>query len=250
MPSSSDTSSRYTSTAQSGPSGPFLLMQHSHPTLVFKPLILFTSTSYLLPHHHFMLLAVPLYLLLSLPLLNLLRVLQWNTWGLRARRTELLHFILSYPVDLICIQESNLNLSSSFSALRSDSTHSRSGIFSTDVTDASGSVIIFVRQGLSFSELSNAFLSSLDPNSDYVEVNISLKDSSLHSFFNVYASLFAFLRRIAEPISFLPPFFPPMLKRKRWNFHAFASTEKAPLPLPLPLPHPCSKPSVLHIFTR
>ena len=28
---SSDSSSRYTSTAQSGPSGPLLLMQHSHP---------------------------------------------------------------------------------------------------------------------------------------------------------------------------------------------------------------------------
>ena len=100
--------------------------------------------------------------------LNFLRALQWNAGGLRARSTELLHFISSYPVDLICIQESNLNLSSSFripgfSALRSDGTHSRPGIFSTDVTGASGGIIIFVRQGLSFSELSSPLFLCLTP---------------------------------------------------------------------------------------
>ena len=193
--SSSDSSSWYTSTAQSGPSGPLLLMQHSHPTLAFKPLTLFPPTLYLLPphpNHCLMFLAVSLYLLLPLPLPNSLRVLQWNAGGLRARSTELLLFISSHPVDLICIQESNLNSSSffripGFSALRSDGTHSRSGIFSTDITDASGGVIIFVRQGLSFSELFTSSLSSLDPYSDYVEVNISLNDSSSLSFLNVYA---------------------------------------------------------------
>ena len=63
-------SSLYTSTAQSGPSSPLLLMQHSHPTLSFKPLILFLPTLYLLPlhpHHRLMLLAVSLYLLFLLP---------------------------------------------------------------------------------------------------------------------------------------------------------------------------------------
>ena len=46
--------------------------------------------------------------------------------------------------------------------------------------------------------------------------------------------LFVLLRRIAEPISFLSPFFPPMWKRKRWIFRASvsASTEKVPLPDP------------------
>ena len=39
--SSSNFSSWYTSTAQSAPSGPLLLMQHLHPTLAFKPLFLF-----------------------------------------------------------------------------------------------------------------------------------------------------------------------------------------------------------------
>ena len=158
MTSSSDSSSGYTSTAQSGPSGPLLLMQPPHPTLAFKPQILFPPTLYLLalhPHHHLMLLAVSLYLLLPLPFLNSLRILQWNAGDFLARSTKLQHFISSHLVSLICIQKSNFNLSSSFripgfSALRSDGTHSRPGVFSTDIIDASGGVIIFVRKGLIF----------------------------------------------------------------------------------------------------
>ena len=131
MTSSSDSSSWYTSTAQSGP---LLLMQHSHFTFSFEPLILFPHTLYLLslhPHHRPMILAVSLYFLFSF---LSFRVLQWNAGNFQARSTELLHFISSHPVDRICIQESNLNLSFSFqipgsSALRSDGTHSRFGIF-------------------------------------------------------------------------------------------------------------------------
>ena len=108
------------------------------------------------------------------------------------RSTELLYFFSYHPVDLICIQESNLNSCSSFgipglSALRFDRTHSRSGILSPDTMHASGSVVIFVRQSVSFSELSTSSLSSLDPYSDYVGINISLNNSSLLSFLNVYA---------------------------------------------------------------
>ena len=192
MASSSDSFSWYTFTAQSGP---LLLMQHSYPTLTFKLLILFPPTLYLLPlhpHHRLMPLAVSLYLLLSFSHPSSLRVLQWNAGGLRARSTKLLHFISSHPVDLIYIQESNLNLSSSFripgfSALQSHDTHSRSDIFSTDVADASGGVIILFKQGSFFSELSTFSLSSLGPYSDYVEVNISLNGSTSLSFLNVYA---------------------------------------------------------------
>ena len=96
-----------------------------------------------------------------------------------------------------------------FSALRSDRTHSRSGILSSDVMHASGGVVIFVRQGLSFSELSTSSLSSLDPYSDYVGVNISINKSSSVSFLNVYAPPFAPPQRMAEPIPSLPQFFPP-----------------------------------------
>ena len=51
---------------------------------------------------------------------------------------------------------------------------------------ASSSIVIFVRQGLSFSELSTSSLSLLDPYSDYVGINISLNNSSSLSFLNVY----------------------------------------------------------------
>ena len=145
---------------------PPLLMLHSRPTLIFKSPTSLLPILYLLslpPHHCLLLLAVLLRLLLPLPP-DSLRVLQWNARGLRAKSTKLLHFLLSHPVHLICIQESNLNSSSSFripgfSALRSDRTHSRSGILSRDATHASGGVISFVRQGLSFSELSTSSLS-------------------------------------------------------------------------------------------
>ena len=100
------------------------------------------------------------------------------------------YFIFYRPILSILSASRNLILTdlplSGFSALRSDCTHSRSGILSTDTTHASGGVVIFVRQSLSFSELSTFSLSSLDPYSDYVGVNISLNNSSSVSFLNVY----------------------------------------------------------------
>ena len=79
-----------------------------------------------------------------------------------------------------------------FSALCSDRTYSRSDILSRDTTHASGGVVIFVRQGLSFSKLSISSFSLLYPYSDYVGVNISLNNSSL-SFLNVYAPPYSLL---------------------------------------------------------
>ena len=201
------------------------------------------------PYHRLVLLAVSLYLLLPLPLPISLRVLQWNAGGLQARRTELLHFISSYPADLICIQESNLNLSSSlrisrFSALRSNGTHSRSGIFSTDVTDASGRVIIFVRQGyLSFSEFSTSSLSSLDPYYDYVEVNISLNDTSSLLFLNVYAlpihSSPSDGRTVSFSLSILPSYVEAeAVEFSRFRFHRKRTASTASS-FQLPLPHLC-----------
>ena len=166
-------------------------MQHSRPTLVSKPLIPLLPILYLPPQHRPLLLAVLLRLLPPLPP-DSLKVLQWNAGGLRARSTELLHSLSTHPADLICIQESNLNSFFSFripgfSALRSDRSHSWCGILSPDATHASSGVVIFVKQGLSFSKLSTSFLSSLDLYSDYVGVNISLNKSSSVSFLNVYA---------------------------------------------------------------
>ena len=163
-------------------------MLHSGLTLVFKPLI---------PSAHFVsFLSAPLTTALcswlSFYASCFIRVLQWNAGGFRARSTKLLHFLSSHPVDLICIQASNLNSSSSFripgfSARRSDRTHLRSGILSRDDTHASSGVIIFVSQGLSFFKLSTSYLSLLNPHSDYVGVKISLNNSSSLSFFYVYA---------------------------------------------------------------
>ena len=225
MPSSSDFSSWHTSTAQSGS---LLLMQHSHPTLAFKPLILFPPTLYLLPlhpHHRFMILGVSLYLLLPL-LPNSLRVLQWNDGGLQAKSTELANFISSHPFDLICIQESNLNLSSSFripgsSTLRSDGTHSRFDIFSIDDTDASGGVIIIVWQGLFFSEVSTSSLSLLDRYSDYVEVNISLNTSSSLSFLNVYAPPICSSPKDSRTNFFPPSILPSYVEAEAVEFSRF-----------------------------
>ena len=172
----SDFSGMYTSTVQSVPPFTDAALTH-HPRL---------QTSYPPSAHS---ISPPA----SSPLPDSLRVLQWNAGGLHARSIKLLHFLSSHSVNLICIQESNLNSSSSFwipgfSALRSDRTHhSRSGILSPDATHASGGVVIFVRQGLSFSELSTSSLSLLDPYSDYVGVNISLNNYSSVSFLNVYA---------------------------------------------------------------
>ena len=232
MTYSSDSSSWYTFTAQSGP---LLLMQYSHPTLTFKPLIVFLPTLYLLPlhpHHRLMLLTVSLYLLLSLPLPNSLKVFQWNAGGLRARSTKLLHFISSHPIDLIYIQESNLYLSSSFripgfSALQFHGTHSRSGIFSTYVTDASGGVIIFVKQGLFFSELSDPSLSLLGPYSDYIKINISLNDSSSHSFLNVYVPLIRSSTKDSRTNFFSFSILPSYVKAEAVDFSRFRFHRKS-----------------------
>ena len=211
---SSDSFDMYTSTVQSSPaSANAAISPHSRLQTSYAPLPII----YLLPlpfHHYPLLLAFLLRLLPPLPP-DSLRVLQWNAGGLQVRSTELLHFLSSHPVDLICIQKSNLNSSSSFwipgfSALRSDRTHPRSGILSSDTTHASGGIVIFVRQGLSFSELFTSSLSLLDLYSDYVGVNISPNNSSSVSFLDVYAlPLFAAPQPMAEPTPFLFPFFPP-----------------------------------------
>ena len=167
-----------------------LLMKHSRHTLAFKPPSLLLLTSYLLPLHPpypFMFLAIFLYLVLPLPLPDSLKTLQWNGRRFRARSTELLHFILSHPGDPICIQESNLNSSSSFripgfSVLQSDRTLSPSGIFSPGDPHACVGVISLVSQSLSFSELSTFSVSLLDPYSDCVGVIISLNNIPLALF--------------------------------------------------------------------
>ena len=118
---------------------------------------------------------------------------------------HLIPLTLSVSRNLILIY---LPLSGFLDSLHSDRTHSRPGILSPDATHTSSGVI-FVRQGLSFSELSTSSLSSLDPYSDYVGVNISLNNSSSVLFLNCTPPpLFALPRHMAEPTPFLSPFSP------------------------------------------
>ena len=94
--------------------------------------------------------------------------------------------------------------------------------FSINVTDACGGVVIFVRLGLSFSEVSTSSLSSLDPYSDYVEVNISLNDFFSHSFLNVYASPIRSSLKDSRTNFFSPSIFPSYVEAvefSRFRFH-------------------------------
>ena len=158
-------------------------MLHSRPTLVFKLLIRRRPIVYVLPlppHHRPLFLAVLLRLLPSL--------LGFSSGMLEVLDPEALNYFTFFRRILLTLSASrNPILTHLPDSLRSDRTHSRSGILSPDATHTSGGVIIFVKQGLSFSELSTSSLSSLDPYSDYVEVKISLNNSSL-SFLNVYAA--------------------------------------------------------------
>ena len=157
MTPSSDFSDMYTSTVHSSPAcTDAALTRHPHLQTSYSPSAHFIlppsalSPPYLAPNR-------PSTPPASSPPSDSLRVLQWNAGVLQARSTKLLHFLLSHPVDLICIEESNLNSSfriPGFSALCSGRTHSRSGILSPDATHTSGGIVIFVRQGLSFYLLS------------------------------------------------------------------------------------------------
>ena len=102
--STSDSSDTYTSTVQSGPpSTDATLSRHPCLQTSYPPSARSISSSSALsppslaPGHFSMPPA-------SSPPPDSLRVLQWNAGGLRARTTELLHFLSSHPVDLICIQ--------------------------------------------------------------------------------------------------------------------------------------------------
>ena len=236
---SSDSSDTYISTVESGPpSTDAALTRHPRLHTSYPPSAHFISPSSA-PSPPSLAPGRPSTPPASSPPHDSIRVLQWNAEGLRARSTELFYFLSSYSVDLICIQESNLNSSSSFripgfSALRFDRTHSRSGILSSDATQASGGVVIFVRQGLSFFELSTSSLSSLDFYSDYVGVNISLNNSSLVSFLSVYVPLFAPPQRMAEPIPSLPQFFPPPEMSSFWGTSIAITPSGTQEPLPTP----------------
>ena len=153
-----------------------------------------------------------------------LRVLQWNAGCLRARNTELLHFISFYSLNLIC----NLNSFSSFripgfSALRSDWAHSRSDLVLLMPCTIAAASTFSSNKVFSFCALSTSSLFLLDTNSDYVRVNTSLNNLPRSHSFLVHSPQSCFL---LLPREALLAFFssPP------WNlpFFAVESTLSSP----------------------
>ena len=99
----------------------------------------------------------------------------------------------------------NLALSRSMDSLLCDRIAPTLGLaFSpNDAQSSSGGVIIFIRQGLSFSKLSTS-LSSLDPYYDYVGVNFSLNKSSSLSFLKVFVFPICFSSTFSTTDCFSP----------------------------------------------
>ena len=154
-------SDMYTSTVQSGPP---LLVLHFRPTLVPKPLIPHLPILYLLlpPHHRPLLLAV---LLRLVPPLLPLTFSEFSNGMLEVFEPGALnYFTFSCPILSTFSASRNPILTHlplyGFSALRSDRTHSRSGILCRDVTHASGGVSSFLsgRAYLSLNFLPPLFL--------------------------------------------------------------------------------------------
>ena len=160
-------------------------MLHSCPTLVSKLLIPHLPILYLLPlpsHHRPLLLAILLHLLP--PLLPLTLSGFFNGMLEVFEPGALNYFTFFYPIlsTLSAFRNpilTHLPLSGFLDSLLCALIAPTPGLafFLLMPTHASGGVVIFVRQGLSFSELSTTSLSSLDPYSDYVGINISLNKS-------------------------------------------------------------------------
>ena len=185
---SSDSSDMYTSTVQSSPASANAALSPHSRLLTYYPRYAHSISSPSAPLHRPLLLAFLLCHLPPFPLTlsrffnGMLEVFEPGALNYSTFFRPILSTLSAFRNPIL----TPLPLSG-FSALRSDRTHSRSGILSSDTTHASGGAIIFVRQGLFFSKLSTSTLSSLDPYSDYVGVNIFLNNSPSLSFLNVYA---------------------------------------------------------------
>ena len=140
------------------------------PTLAFKPFIPLRPILYLLPllpHHRLFLLAVCLHL--QLPLSPLTPSWFFNGMLVVSEPGALTFYTFFRPIPFTLFASRNPILTP-FSFLKSlgfllcvlIASTPTSHILSSDATHAGGGVIIFSRQGLSISDLSNSSLSSLD----------------------------------------------------------------------------------------
>ena len=180
-------------------------MQHSRPTLTFTPFTLFCPLCISNPSC-FWLFFYTFCFLFSLTCSEF-----FNKMLEVSEPVTLNYYTLSCHILLTLSVSWNLTLTrlplSGFSALRSDHTHFQFGILSSD--DQHTSITIFIRQGLFFLELSTSSLSSLDPYSDCVGVNISLNIFSL-SFLNDYTPPVCSSSMDSRTDSFFSSLFPPL----------------------------------------
>ena len=207
-PPSSDSSDTYTSTVESGPP---LLMLHSRPTLISKLSIPHLPILYLLPlpsNHRPLLLAVLLHLLP--PLLPLTLSGFFNGMLEVSESGALNYFIFYHPIQLILSASRNpilthLPLFGFLDFLLC--------VLVAPTPDLASSLLMPRTPAAASSFLSDRAypflnflppLSSLDPYSDYVGINISLNNSSSVSFHNVHAPPIRFSPTNGRTDSFSP----------------------------------------------
>ena len=133
----------------------------------------------------------------SSPSRNNLQILQWNANGIRPRYTELIQFLSLNQYDLIFVQESHLSSDPTFripgyKTLQKNRSMTRRGT-TISAGNLGGSVLILVKNGVTYTPLFTQSLSSLDPSSDYLAIAVKIKRASPIHLFNVYALLSALL---------------------------------------------------------
>ena len=126
--------------------------------------------------------------------------------GIRPSRTKLIKFLSLNRYDITFVQESHLFSDSSFhipgyKTLKKDRSMKRRG-----TTDSTENLVVgvfkLVKNGLTYSFLSTQFLSSLDPNSNYLAITVKIKGASPIHLFNIYVPPIRFSSSDSRPKSF------------------------------------------------
>ena len=109
-----------------------------------------------------------------------------------SRRAELIAFLSSNQYDLIRLQETHLSATKKFqipgySTLRTDRTFGRQGPVSSGAYNTGGGALTLIHSDLAFSPVSVSSLSSQDPYSDYICVEVLFSNHSPLQFLNLYS---------------------------------------------------------------
>ena len=128
------------------------------------------------------------------PSLRELKVLQWNANGVRARRLELNKYLSRHSFDVVLIQETKLQPSTSFGipgfkCYRQDRASTPRSAPRGGRGGRGGGVLTLVRDGLAHSSWPLRDLASSDPDSDYLGIRVHLRQTTL-SLLNLYVPPF------------------------------------------------------------